>query len=107
MAENARTTAWKLGLDRPITIKKVAKGYHVVEMTKLVNSFFLKINGTVLGQSSKEHAMKKAEGVSTLPSRAATQIAVYQGSVANHKVVAVYLNGSKLPRSAWFVGFKR
>ena len=37
MAENARTTAWKLGLDRPITIKKVAKGYHVVVLGSVVS----------------------------------------------------------------------
>lgn len=76
-------------------------------MSKLLERFAVKVNGTMLWQNSKEHAMKKAEGVSTLPPKAATQIAVYQGSVANHKVVAVFLNGSKLPRSAWFVGFKK
>ena len=77
-----------------------------IKGSKYIDFYFVKVDGHSFGWKDRKAAESRAERDSS--AKPATQIAVYQGSPSSeHKCVSVYLNGSKLPRSAWFVGFKK
>lgn len=67
------------------------------------------VTGHNAGSSSKAHAEKLAKIRSQRDPASQTGVFTVSGDRANRKktYVAVFLNGSKLPRSAWFVGFKK